>query len=130
MITIFTDGACFGNPGPMGIGVVIYKDNQKIHEQSQFIGNGTNNIAEYRAVISAIEFIGSICLVSEKILIKSDSQLLVRQLNGEYKVRDKTLFQLYQKIKSFKLNISFVHIDRELNTEADKLSKQAIEVKK
>lgn len=130
MITIFTDGACFGNPGPMGIGVVIYKDNQKIHELSQFIGNGTNNIAEYRAVISAIEFIGSICLVSEKILIKSDSQLLVRQLNGEYKVRDKTLFQLYQKIKSFKLNISFVHIDRELNTEADKLSKQAIEVKK
>lgn len=130
MITIFTDGACFGNPGPMGIGVVIYKDNQKIHEQSQFIGNGTNNIAEYRAVISALEYIGSICLVSEKILIKSDSQLLVRQLNGEYKVRDKTLFQLYQKIKSFKLNISFVHIDRELNTEADKLSKQAIEVKK
>ncbi len=86
MIIIFTDGCSLGNPGPMGIGIVMYKDNIRIEELGEYIGEGTNNIAEYTAVIKALETARS--MGENEVHIKSDSQLVIRQLNNEYKVKD------------------------------------------
>ena len=127
MLTIYTDGACFGNPGPMGIGIAIWKDGKNIKEISEYLGEGTNNIAEYTAVFRALEEAKK--LDEKDIKIKSDSQLIVNQLNGEYKTKNKMLKSLKQKIDMLRISmhVSFQHIPREKNTVADKLSKQAIE---
>jgi len=123
MFTIFTDGASLGNPGPMGIGIVIYHNGKLLREISEYIGEGTNNIAEYSAVIKALEIAKE--YDENEIHIKSDSQLIVRQLNGEYKVKDAKLKPLKRKIDSLceGIDIHFEHIPREKNAEADKLSK-------
>jgi ribonuclease HI len=125
MLVIFTDGASLGNPGPMGIGVVIYRDGFVIEELSEYLGHGTNNIAEYTAVIRALETVHE--LGDSEAHIKSDSQLVVRQLNGEYKVRDLELRPLKERIEHLckGLRVRFEHIPREKNNEADKLSKEA-----
>jgi len=128
MLVIFTDGASLGNPGPMGIGVVIYKDGVRVEELEEYIGDGTNNIAEYTAVIRALETAHS--MGDMDVHLKSDSQLLVRQLNGEYKVRDPGLRPLKEKVDHLchGLKVHFEHIPREKNGEADKLSKEAAEL--
>ncbi len=127
MIIAYCDGACQGNPGPMGIGVVILKENKKIKELSEFIGMGTNNIAEYTAVLRALEEIKK--LDENEVLIRSDSQLIIRQLNNEYKVKELHLKELKRKIDVYRssLHIRFEHVPREKNTDADLLSKEAIE---
>jgi ribonuclease HI len=129
-LVIFTDGASFGNPGPMGIGVVIYRDGKKAAEMSEYIGNGTNNIAEYTAVMRALEYARE--SGDKEVHVKSDSQLIVRQLNGDYKVKDEKLKTLKRKIESLieGMNVRFEHIPREKNEEADALSKEAAETGK
>ena len=126
-LVIFTDGASLGNPGPMGIGVVIFHSNRKIKEISEYIGEGTNNVAEYTAVIRALEFAKE--KKEKEVHIKSDSQLVVRQLNGEYKVKDEKLKPLKRKIELLMegIVVRFEHIPREQNEEADILSKEAAE---
>lgn len=126
VLTAYCDGACFGNPGPMGIGVVLWKHGKKVREISEFIGKGTNNIAEYRAAIRALEEARH--LGEQELVIRSDSQLLIRQLGGEYKVKEKHLKQLKFQIDGLciGMHVKFEHIDRERNKRADQLSKQAI----
>jgi ribonuclease HI len=128
MLVIYTDGCCLGNPGPMGIGVVIYRDGLRVEELDEYIGDGTNNVAEYTAVIRALETAHE--MGDKKVHLKSDSQLLVQQLNGEYKVRDPKLRQLKAHVDQLctGLEIHFEHIPREKNGEADKLSKEAAEL--
>ncbi len=128
MITAFTDGASLGNPGPMGIGIVIYRDGMVVEELSEFIGDGTNNIAEYSAIIKALETAHS--MGESDVHVKSDSQLVVRQLNNEYKVRDLELQPLKKRIDHLciGLTVRFEHIPREKNKEADKLSKEGAEI--
>jgi ribonuclease HI len=130
MLTIYTDGASFGNPGPMGIGVVIYKDDFRVEELSEYIGEGTNNMAEYTAVIKALETAHH--LGDMDVHIKSDSELVVRQLNNEYKVKDIKLKPLKRRIDELchGLKVKFEHIPREKNEEADKLSKEGAELGK
>ncbi|MEW6748523.1 MAG: ribonuclease HI family protein [Candidatus Micrarchaeota archaeon] len=130
MLTIYTDGASLGNPGPMGIGVVIYRDGFRVEELSEYAGSGTNNIAEYLAVIRALEAVHEIGAI--EIHIKSDSELIIRQLNGEYKVKDPKLTPLKKRVDSLchGLRITFEHIPREKNKEADKLSKEGAELGK
>ena len=127
MLVIFTDGASLGNPGPMGIGIVIYKDKFRIEELSEYIGQGTNNMAEYTAVVRALETVHEIGGLD--IHIKSDSQLIVRQLNGQYKVKDPKLIPLKKRIDTLckGLKVKFEHIPREKNEEADALSKEGAE---
>lgn len=126
MLIIYTDGACFGNPGPMGIGVVIYKDGKKIIEASEYAGEGTNNIAEYTALIRALEIAKK--MGEKDILIRTDSQLLACQINGEYKVKDKKLKALKAKADALMLEmkVKVEHVPREENEEADELSKRAV----
>jgi ribonuclease HI len=130
-LTIFTDGASLGNPGPMGIGVVVYLHGKKIKEISEYIGHGTNNIAEYTALIRALEFAVGFAKESgaKDVHIKADSQLIIRQMNGEYKVKDEKLKPLKRKADSLciGLHVKFEHIPREKNEEADVLSKEAAE---
>ena len=126
MLVIHTDGACAGNPGPMGIGIVMWKNGKKIKEISEYIGEGTNNIAEYSAVIWALEEAQK--LGEKKVLIKTDSELFVKQLKGEYKVKSINLKEPNRRVHALCLNmhVKFEHVPREKNKLADKLSKEAI----
>jgi ribonuclease HI len=96
---IYTDGGSRGNPGKSAIGIVILdKDEKILLEHSEFIGKGTNNQAEYKAIIKALE-------VAKKFDAKilnffSDSELMIKQLKGEYKVKNAELLKLYEKAKS------------------------------
>ncbi|MDP3725395.1 MAG: ribonuclease HI family protein [Nanoarchaeota archaeon] len=129
-ITIFTDGGARGNPGPAAIGAVV--DGK---EYAETIGKTTNNVAEYKAVIMALkkakELVGK---ESEKtkIEIRSDSELLVKQQNGEYKIKEESLKKLSAKIRDLKQDfkeVFFIAIRREKNREADKLVNRALDKK-
>ncbi len=127
--TIFTDGGARGNPGPAAIGVVV--DN---HPYSMPIGETTNNIAEYQAVIFALKkakaLIGKEKAKKTDIELRSDSELLVKQLNGEYKIKNEDLQRLFVEVWNLKQDfhsVTFRHIPREENREADRLVNQALD---
>lgn len=126
-LEIFIDGASKGNPGPSGIGVIICHNGEVIRNISNFIGNATNNIAEYTALIYALE--EALLLKAENIKINTDSQLLARQLNKIYKIKNPHIFTLYQQVlrmlDSFK-KVDICEIPRQQNKGADKLATQAI----
>jgi ribonuclease HI len=128
MLIVYTDGASLGNPGPMGIGIVIYKDGVVVEELSEYIGDGTNNMAEYTAVIKALETAHG--MGELEVHVKSDSELVVRQLNNEYKVKDPKLIPLKKQIDRLRtgIKVSFEHIGREKNKIADRLSKEGAEI--
>ena len=128
-LTIYTDGGARGNPGPAGIGAVLY-DEQKniIAEISEYIGEATNNQAEYKAVAAAIAKAKE--LGAKELDFYLDSELVVKQLNREYKVKNKGLaplfVQIYNAVLSFK-KVSFSHVRREMNKEADRLANLAMD---
>ena len=126
-LSIHTDGACSGNPGPAGIGVVIKDGDVVVKEISRAIGEATNNIAEYTALVVALE--EALKLETEEVDIKTDSELMYKQVIGEYKVKHENMRPLFEQVKTLstrfkKFNIA--HVRREFNKEADKLSTQAI----
>lgn len=133
-IIIHTDGGARGNPGPAAIGVVI-KGPVEIKKYSEYIGQATNNDAEYQAVVFALkklkQLIGKEKAKTEAdVEVHLDSELLERQLNGEYKIKGKNLQQLFLEVWNLKQdfkNISFKHIPREDNRGADKLVNQALD---
>lgn len=125
---IHIDGACSGNPGDAAIGIMLH-DVKHIYQEtiSKFIGTATNNIAEYAALIEALKRAKT--LEAKKVYIKSDSELLVKQLKGEYKVKNEQLQGLFREVIILIRQFSFFdvrHIKREHNKEADKLAKRAI----
>lgn len=129
ILKIFTDGGSKGNPGPSAIGIVFYLDNKQIYTYREDIGISTNNIAEYTAVLRALEYIkshvSSFKLQASNIKFISDSMLLVNQLNGVYKIKNGTIAELIFKIKALEIEIgmpiSYTHVRREENTVADAL---------
>ncbi len=125
-LKVFTDGASKGNPGPAAIGAVVIDGNKEI-EISEPIGVATNNVAEYRAAIRALEI--AIKLKADAIELYSDSELLIRQLKGIYKVKDSKLLKLYQRIQNllgqFK-DYTITHIPRQMNSRADSLARKAL----
>ena len=126
-LDIYIDGASKGNPGPSGIGIIIIKDGCIIKEIARFIGPATNNIAEYTALVHALQ--EGLILKADAIRIKSDSELLCRQLNKDYKVKSANIIGLYTQAVNL-LNgfqkVSIQHIPREQNAPADKLATQAV----
>lgn len=126
---IYTDGASSGNPGPSGIGVAIEFEGRTI-EIAEHIGTATNNIAEYSALIRGLQ--EAIAIGAEEVDIRMDSELAVRQINGQYKVKNQGLKPLYDKavtlLKSFSRH-SARHVRREDNTLADRLSKQGVDAR-
>lgn len=134
-IIIFTDGGARGNPGPAGIGVVIEDGaGNVLKEFGAYIGKTTNNMAEYEALIRALqaakELFGT-ALREKKIEVRLDSELVVRQLEGAYRVKEPSLKSQYAKIAAIKMedapNLAFVHIPREKNARADKLVNAALD---
>ena len=128
-LIIYTDGGARNNPGPAGIGAVLYDENKKvIAEISEYIGEATNNQAEYKALLAAIKKAKELGV--EEVEFFLDSELVVKQLNREYRVKDKDLaplfLQIYNLTLSFK-KITFKHIRREFNEEADRLVNLAID---
>jgi len=136
-IIIYTDGGSRGNPGPAGAGVVISDGYGKVlKEYSSDIGIRTNNEAEYEAVILALSKVkhlfGKEKSKKLEIEVRTDSQLIARQLRGEYKLNEEKLFPLFIKIWNLKTElgkISFVEIPREKNKEADRLANEAMDKK-
>jgi ribonuclease HI len=129
-IIIFTDGACRGNPGEAGIGIVILKQGKTIKEISEYIGKATNNIAEYAALLRGLK--ESAILNAKHVEAYSDSELLVKQINGEYQIKNQGLKPIFRHIQSQINNLSsfsIKHIPRERNAAADKLANQAIDNK-
>jgi len=125
---LYTDGGARGNPGPAGIGVVILDSaRKKIKELYKYIGETTNNIAEYSALVSGLEEARS--LEADELVVHIDSELVARQLNGEYKVKDANIKELWtfalRLLKGFK-SFEIKHIERSKNKEADKLVNKAI----
>lgn len=124
---IYTDGAARGNPGPAGIGVVIRNDNEVLLEVADYIGKTTNNIAEYTALIRGLE--EALDMDEKSIETFSDSELMVKQINGEYQVKNHGLQPLYNQaialLKKFK-HRQVNYIPRTANKEADKLANKGI----
>jgi len=136
-ITIFTDGGAKDNPGPAAIGAVIYKDGQKQKEYSEFIGEATNNEAEYKALIFALKKVKSLFgkekIKDCKLKANTDSELMAEQLNGNYKIKDEKIQPLFLKAWNLKLDygqFEIKSIPREKNEEADQLVKDALRQQK
>lgn len=128
-VIIFTDGGARGNPGPAGIGAVIYDEHKKvIAEISEYLGVATNNQAEYKALVYA--FRKAVDLGAKDLDCFLDSELVVKQLKGEYRVKDKDLAKLFLDIHNLSLSfrqITYTHIPREQNKEADRLANEAMD---
>ncbi len=123
--TAYIDGASSGNPGDAGIGVVVYRDGEEIARESKYIGKQTNNVAEYSALIRLLEMLENHSI--KEVKVYSDSELLVKQVLGEYKIKNEALRELMSRIAQHKKRIKFTieHVRREKNSEADKLAKAA-----
>ncbi|MBI1956926.1 MAG: ribonuclease HI family protein [Candidatus Niyogibacteria bacterium] len=128
-IVIYTDGGARGNPGPAAVGVVIQDASGKtLKEYSDFIGERTNNEAEYEAVILALkkakQLFGKDTTKNIAVHFRVDSELIARQLMGRYKVEEKRLAELFMKVWNLKMDfesIDFESIPREKNRAADRL---------
>ena len=137
-IKVFTDGAAKGNPGPAGIGIVIYDENDFIlRTYKEYLGETTNNQAEYRALLKSIDLIkklnSNIQVSFDSIEFYSDSELLVNQINFDYQTKDSGLAVLNSKfhVIAKKLEKPFIikHIERAKNKNADMLANLAIDNK-
>lgn len=129
-VDIHIDGASKGNPGPAGVGIIIRSNGEIVGKISKYIGNTTNNIAEYTALIYALQ--EALIIKAGIVSINTDSQLLCRQINKEYKVKSPNIIGLYnqaQRLISGFEKVAIKHISRENNTEADKLATQAVKDK-
>lgn len=125
---LYTDGASFNNPGPAGIGVVLVVDGDVVLTRSEDIGYATNNQAEYRALLKGLA--EALERGVKRLLVRSDSQLLIRQMTGEYKVKAKALQALRREAEAMKQRfdeIDFEHVYRDFNEVADELAKQGAE---
>jgi ribonuclease HI len=125
---LFFDGACRGNPGPMAIGVVLLENGKKVKEISKRIGTGTNNIAEWRALIEGLKLAKA--LGCRELEVRGDSQLIIKQISGQYRVKSDNLVPLFNE--AVKLcggfeELRFKWVKREENLYTDTLSNKALD---
>jgi ribonuclease HI len=130
-ITIHSDGGSRGNPGPAAYGFTVQdKDNTLLYEEGKYIGVTTNNVAEYSGVLNALEWIHAHA-EPEKVLVILDSELVVRQLSGIYKVKNENLRGYVLSIKSLEQKIavpvSYASVPRAQNKDADRLVNFALD---
>lgn len=132
MKKLYSDGGARGNPGPAAFGVVLYDEKDKIIFQgAEYLGKKTNNQAEYAGLIFGLE--KALELGVEELTCFLDSELIVKQVNGEYKVKNKDLAKLYLKVWNLKNKFSkiiFQHVYREDNKVADQLLNEVLDQKK
>ncbi len=126
-LEIYIDGASFGNPGPAGIGIIICEDGKTLKNFSKYIGQASNNIAEYMALIYGLQ--EALIMRANSIVVNTDSELLAKQINKQYKVKAtqlKLLYTLANHLMSGFKDIVIRHIARTQNRGADKLANKAI----
>jgi len=129
-LTLYTDGASRNNPGEAGAGIFIMRDGERLEGIARYLGSTTNNIAEYTAAIIGLE--RAVQLGARSVKLFADSELMVKQLNGLYKVKNEGLKPLHAKAKELISRIGKVevrYIPREQNKQADALANKAIDEK-
>ena len=122
------DGGSRGNPGPAGYGVRIERDGGEIVELKQSLASATNNVAEYRGLLAALTWAAQHGIAT--LHVRSDSELLVKQMRGEYRVKNPGLQPLYEEARSLARQIgrvTFEHVRREFNKDADRLANEAMD---
>jgi ribonuclease HI len=126
---LYTDGAARGNPGPAGAGAFICtEDGSAVAEIAEYLGETTNNVAEYQALLSGLKKL--IAIGAQEIEIRADSELMVKQIKGEYRVKHPNLKPLFDEAVALLKKIphySIKHVEREKNKDADRLANQAID---
>jgi len=128
-LTIHTDGAARGNPGPAGAGAFIQdEDGRTVSEDFRYLGEATNNVAEYEALLLGME--RAIELGAAHVEMRADSQLVVRQVCGEYRVRNPVLQKLHARVLALEArfaSVEYTHVPREQNRDADRLANRAVD---
>lgn len=129
---VFTDGGARGNPGPSACAVVIKKEDRLLHKESKVIGTSTNNVAEYNGLRLAVGWLTqNLTDPDAAVIFHLDSELVVKQMNNLYKIKDSKLKILSDEIKAelkqLKVNYKFVHIPRNKNEMADELLNKALD---
>jgi ribonuclease HI len=122
------DGGSRGNPGPAGYGVRIEQEDGTIAELKESLGLATNNVAEYSGLIAALRWAAAHGI--SKLHVRADSELLVKQMRGEYRVKSPGLQPLYEQARALTRQIgdvTFEHVRREFNKEADRLANEAMD---
>jgi ribonuclease HI len=129
---LFVDGASRGNPGPSGAGVWLTKDGQDVVRKGYFLGKVTNNQAEYTALLIGIFFAHKKMGEGDKIIISSDSQLIIRQLQGVYRVKTAHIVPLYQQAITWLTGLKYTlrHVMRDKNQVADGLANDGVDTKR
>jgi ribonuclease HI len=129
--TMHIDGAARGNPGPAAYAVVIARPGMPTVEEAETLGTATNNVAEYTALVRGLELAGELGL--KKVNVFSDSELLVKQMSGEYRVKNADLQELYQEATRLRRGfdaVTITHVRREQNKRADALCNEALDGKR
>jgi ribonuclease HI len=129
MLKVYTDGASRGNPGKSAGAFVVYENDEVKHTSYRFYGIQTNNQSEYQAMLDALKYLSDSNMMGN-VDFFSDSELMVKQIKGEYKVRDLGLAKIYQQVIDKIRNIdkfSITHIKREKNSYADKLVNKCLD---
>src|SRR3989338_184918 len=137
-LIVYTDGGARGNPGPSAIGVVIQNEKgETLKKYAEVIGEGTNNEAEYAAVLFALKklkhLFGKTKTIQMSVEMRMDSELVASQLSGKYKVENKNLHEPFIKIWNVRMdfeNLVFMHVPRSENKEAERLLNEALDGKK
>jgi len=125
---LYCDGASRGNPGPASYGFVIFRDGEILERKGGRLGNTTNNVAEYQALIHGLSRL--VELAATHIVVKADSELMVRQMNGIYKVKAPGIIPLFQQAKALCqkfTKIEVLHVRREENSLADAMANDALD---
>ena len=125
----YTDGASRGNPGPSAYGVVVYdEDGKELHRSGKALGHGTNNQAEYHGAVAALE--AALGLGATELELRMDSELIVRQLQGRYRVKNPKLIPLHNRLLALRDRLDGftpVHVPRAQNKVADALANEALD---
>ena len=128
-LVLYTDGASRGNPGPAGAGALITDlEGATVEEKAVYLGEATNNQAEYQALLVGLK--AAVKLAPSRLTVRMDSELIVKQLNGEYRVRNRDLQPLHSRARELMQRfgeVRIVHVPREENAHADRLANQAID---
>lgn len=126
---LYTDGAARGNPGPAGAGAFICtEDGKVVAEIAEYLGETTNNVAEYQGLIVGLKKL--VELGAQSVEVRADSELMVKQMKGEYRVKHPNLIPLHKEVLGLLKSIpmfTIKHVRREFNKDADRLSNQAID---
>lgn len=129
MLTLFTDGGSRGNPGPAALGAVLYdEDGVEVDGVGEYLGTATNNVAEYSALIRGLEMARE--QHADKVAVHMDSELIVKQMTGVYRVKHKDMKPLAAAVKELEgqfERVTYTHVPREENKEADRLVNEALD---